>query len=145
VTEQTTFHVGDRRLDVSAFADDFSAWCERHAVPERVLLAFQTALDDVLTNIVDYAGEARQAPIEVRVRLHPDALEAEVIDDGVSFDPLDSARTPDLAAGVEERPIGGLGVHLVRRLMDDVRYRREHDRNHLTLTKRFGAPTGKTK
>jgi anti-sigma regulatory factor (Ser/Thr protein kinase) len=141
---RTRFCIGADRIAVSAFADAFAAWCEQQRVPERVLLAFQAALDDVLVNIIDHGGAGRRAPIEVQVVLGGDTLEVEVVDDGIDFDPLRSAAAPDLGAGVEQRPIGGLGVHLVRRLMDDVRYHRERDRNHLTLTKRLGThPEGK--
>ncbi len=62
---------------------------------------------------------------------------AEISDDGVAFDPL-KVPPPDLTADLESRPIGGLGVHFVKTLMDEVAYRREGDRNVLTMRKRFG-------
>jgi len=62
-----------------------------------------------------------------------DALTIEMVDDGKPFDPLTDAPVPDVNAPMEERPIGGLGVFLVRKLMDELTYRREEGRNHLTL------------
>ena len=57
----------------------------------------------------------------------------EMVDDGKPFDPLTEAPVPDVNAPMDERPIGGLGVFLVRKLMDELTYRREEGRNHLTL------------
>ena len=59
-----------------------------------------------------------------------------IADDGRPFDPLTEAPEPDLESAIEDRPIGGLGVHLVRTMMDEVRYRREEGKNRLTLVKR---------
>ena len=61
------------------------------------------------------------------------SLTIEIVDDGRPFDPLTDAPKPDVNAELEDRNIGGLGIHLVRKMMDDVRYRREEGKNHLTL------------
>jgi anti-sigma regulatory factor (Ser/Thr protein kinase) len=63
-----------------------------------------------------------------------------VEDDGVPFNPLE-ATEPDLDRPLEERSIGGLGIHLVKNLMDDVEYRREAGRNYLVMRKRVPAGT----
>ncbi len=57
-----------------------------------------------------------------------------IIDDGKAFDPRD-AKAPDTTAALMDRQLGGLGIHLVRNLMDHIEYRREGGRNHLTLTR----------
>jgi anti-sigma regulatory factor (Ser/Thr protein kinase) len=105
-------------------------------LPGRALFAIQVSLEEILTNIVvhGYGGEVDH---DIRVTLRPDGLDAvEIVveDDGRPFDPLD-APAPDITLAMEERPIGGLGVHLVRHLMDAVSYRRDGDRNVLTMTK----------
>ena len=66
-------------------------------------------------------------------------LWAELTDDAAAFDPLRQAPAPDLEASVAARPIGGLGVHLVRRLIDRADYRREAGRNVLRVGKRVTA------
>ena len=65
-----------------------------------------------------------------------DELTTEVTDPGRAFNPLDVA-APDLTAPLAERSLGGLGIHLVRSLMDSVEYRRENGKNVLTLRKRI--------
>ena len=68
--------------------------------------------------------------------MSPEALEAEVEDDGRPFDPL-GVPAPDLQAPLPERRVGGLGIHFVRRLMSEVRYARVDGRNRLVLRKRL--------
>ncbi len=100
------------------------------------IFSVSLALDEVVTNIIRYAhDDGRQHPIVVRLTLEPGVLTAEVEDDGRAFNPLE-AQAPDLHASIEERPIGGLGIHLARSVMSSVEYRREAGRNVLTMKKR---------
>jgi serine/threonine-protein kinase RsbW len=68
----------------------------------------------------------------VRIEFRNGALTATVSDDGRPFDPL-SQPSPDIHAPLEDRTIGGLGIHLIRSMMDAVEYRRADGRNHLTF------------
>ena len=102
----------------------------------------QIILDELFTNVVKYGyegvaaeGHAEGHPeghIEVALSLKADRLIIEFVDDGCPFDPLTSP-PPDLDLPVEERTIGGVGIAIVRALVDDVGYRREGNRNRLTL------------
>lgn len=95
------------------------------------------ALDEVITNIIRYAhDDGRQHPIVVRLAIDQGVLTAHVEDDGRAFNPLE-APVPDIGASIDERPIGGLGIHLVRSVMNSVEYRREDGRNVLTMKKRL--------
>lgn len=131
-----TYSIASRRADVAAFADVFESFCISHGVETAVMRAFQVAFDEWLTNVVDYAHEGRhEVPIEVALAVSPDRLSAEISDRGDPFDPLNHSAEPSLNLDVEDRPIGGLGIHLIRTLMDDLVYRREQDRNILRMTK----------
>ena len=68
-------------------------------------------------------------------------LRISFVDDGRPFDPL-AFRGPDMEEATEERGIGGLGIHIVRSLAHQARYRREGGRNHLHLVRRIGSPSG---
>ncbi len=95
------------------------------------------ALDEVITNVIRYAhDDGREHPIVVRLAIDQDVLTAQVEDDGRAFNPLE-APVPDIGASIEERPIGGLGIHLVRSVMNSVEYRREDGRNVLIMKKRL--------
>jgi serine/threonine-protein kinase RsbW len=112
-------------------------FCARHGLAEATAAQLNLALDEAITNIIDYAyDDAGEHVITVRVSVMAGALTAELIDDGREFDPLLVAAA-DSATPLAERPVGGLGIHLVRHLVDDIRYRREGARNHLVLAKRI--------
>ncbi len=82
------------------------------------------------------ASDGVDHDVRIEVVSDADSVTIEFVDHGRPFDPLTDATAPDLQSSIEDRPIGGLGVHLVRTMMDEARYRREEDRNHLTLVKR---------
>lgn len=138
MSRDATYSIASRRADVAAFADVFESFCMKHGIATAVMRAFQVAFDEWLTNVVDYAHAGRDdAMIEVALSVGPDRLEAEVVDVGAAFDPLNDSAEPSLDLDVDERPIGGLGVHLIRTLMDEVSYRRVDGRNHLRMAKRL--------
>lgn len=115
--------------------DQFAA---THSVSSDVLAELQIALDEVLANIIHHAyADKAVHDIHIEFRALRDAIEMQVEDDGLPFDPL-SLASPDTAASVGTRQIGGLGIHLVRRLMSEVAYARTGDRNRLILRKKLG-------
>ena len=110
---------------------------EQEQWPPTLLYQVKLVLEEVIVNIVNYGYEERGGhKIDVQLISEPDTLTIKIADDGRAFDPLSQAPAPDVDANLEDRPIGGLGVYLVQTLMDEAHYRREQDRNHLTLIKR---------
>jgi len=110
-------------------------FADAHAVPASIRRSMNVVLDELLTNILSYGFSGRKSgEVSIAVELGPDRLSVTLIDDGRPFDPL-GLDAPDTAPSVEERPIGGLGIHLVRRMMDEVSYQRRADRNVVTLAK----------
>jgi len=111
---------------------------EAHALGQKVVFAMTLALDEVLTNVITYAyPEVDGAPrdIHVALRLDEGAVRAIVCDDGRAFDPLTEVPPPDLEADLDDRPVGGLGVHFLRTLMDGCSYNRKENRNELVFFK----------
>ena len=101
--------------------------------------ALNLSLDELLTNTISYGyddGDSHR--IDVAVRMEGSAIVVEISDDAKPFDPADAPQ-PDTGAMLEDRPIGGLGVHFVRKMMDGFRYSRSGGRNVVTLTKEAGA------
>ena len=107
-----------------------------HAIQGRMVRRFTLALEEVLTNVIAYAfPQGGRHEIAVAIAWRDGSLQATVSDDGTEFDPL-SRPVPDLHLPVEERRVGGLGIHLLRRLTDTAEYRREEGRNVLTFRMR---------
>lgn len=108
-----------------------------HEVPGRTLYAVNLALDELVTNVILHGYEDRtDQEVKAQLTVQEGVITAEVEDGGRAFNPLD-APTPDLNAALDERELGGLGIHLVRSLMDRVEYRREGEKNVLTVRKRI--------
>lgn len=122
--------------ELDKLSEALEAFCEDKAVPTGAAYHLNLVLDELVTNIISYGYEAGAGEREIVIQLQREAEAIAVVveDDGVAFDPL-SVEEPDLDASVEERPIGGLGLHFLRTLMDDLCYRREDGRNRLGFRK----------
>lgn len=110
----------------------------RAGVATRSAQSISIAADELASNVLNHR-EGRDKPhLDLVLRRREDgALELELIDDGPEFDPF-AVAAPDVTLGLEERPIGGLGIHLARRLASGASYRRGDDRNRVEL--RFDPP-----
>jgi serine/threonine-protein kinase RsbW len=93
----------------------------------------ELAVEEALVNIMKYAYPDGAGDVRVACEEQGAGLRVEITDSGIPFDPL-APGDPDLSLGIEDRPIGGLGIFLIRKLATEVRYRRENDTNHLILT-----------
>ena len=121
--------------EIARVAEQIDEFCASRAIASEVAYAVNLALDEILTNTISY-GYADDEPhqIEISVRPEAEALIIVIVDDSAAFD-LSNAPTPDIGASLEERPLGGLGLFLVHQVMDSVEYRREGERNIVTLKK----------
>ena len=114
------------------------AFCEAEHLPEDTAWRLRVALDEIVANIVSHgAAGANPGAIDVWFRREGDMVEVRIADDGVPFDPL-VRPTPNLTAPLEDRGPGGLGIVLVKALMDEVRYERT-TRNILSLRRKIDA------
>ncbi len=110
-------------------------------LPLAETVTFELALEEIFMNVVMHGTPAgRVTRVEVSLVLHDGCLTLIIEDDGPSFNPL-SLAAPDVTASLEERRVGGLGVYLVRQMMDAVGYQRLRGRNQLSMTKRVRGPT----
>ena len=131
--ESLTIEVANRFEDIPRANKRISAFCSDRSVPTKLLNRFSLSLDEVLTNIITHGiGDKGDRELAVRIDIDDDYLSATVSDDGKPFDPLAQA-LPDIHAPIEQRKVGGLGIHLLRKMMDKVDYRRIGDRNELSF------------
>jgi serine/threonine-protein kinase RsbW len=115
----------------------FAAFAEAHALPVSVRRSLHVALDELLSNILAHGFAGRDGgEVTVEAVLRADRVSVTVTDDGGPFDPLAMA-APDTTLTPEARRLGGLGIHLVRQMMDEVSYHRRADRNVVVLAKRL--------
>ena len=113
----------------------FAEFAEAHALPAAVRRSVNVALDDLLANAVSHGRTGREpCSVTVEVELDHERVTVTLTDDGPPFDPF-ALDAPDTTLSVEERPIGGLGIHLVGQLMDKVNYQRREGHNVVVLVK----------
>jgi anti-sigma regulatory factor (Ser/Thr protein kinase) len=113
----------------------FAGFADTNALPEPVRRSINVALDEMLANVLSHGRTGRDACLlTVEVELDQGRVTVIITDDGTPFDPFERD-TPDTTLPLEEREIGGLGIHLVRRLMDEVRYERRDGHNVVVLVK----------
>jgi serine/threonine-protein kinase RsbW len=138
VTVSVSVTLANDQSEVEKLSRLVEAFGEVHGLTPQSTFSVNLALDEVVTNIIRYAyndnGPAH--PILVRLTFEDGVLAAQVEDNGRAFNPLE-APAPDIDASIEERPVGGLGIHLVRSMMDSVEYRRDDGRNVFIMKKRL--------
>ena len=117
---------------VSALED----MAERENWPPALVYRVHLVVEELVLNVMDYGYDAGIHEIEINLASEEDSLTIEIVDSGKPFDPLTEAPEPDLDASIEDRRIGGLGVYLVRTMMDQTHYKRENEKNHLTMVAR---------
>jgi anti-sigma regulatory factor (Ser/Thr protein kinase) len=104
-------------------------------ITDRCLFQMNLALDEIFSNIVHNGfRDGKEHKIHFRISLSDDILHICIEDGGIPFNPL-PVNCPDTQCPLEKRSVGGLGIHLVRNMMDEVDYRREKGRNILMLRK----------
>lgn len=119
-----------------ALIGDFIASVARRAgFDEKGVFNLQLACDEACTNVIEHAYSGRPGRIRIAVSVHPDRIQIEVQDTGRPFDPS-AVRAPDLEAPLERRETGGLGLHFMRSIMDEVRFEFGEGGNRLTMVKR---------
>lgn len=108
---------------------------EAYELEDLLLMQIKLALEEAVTNVIQYAyPEKEDQDIRIDMNYKNRRLTIVITDTGIAFNPL-ARQEPDLTLSLEERPIGGLGIYLVKQLMTEVNYNRSDGKNILTMTK----------
>ncbi|MFA4877829.1 MAG: ATP-binding protein [Methanoregula sp.] len=113
---------------------------KNHSFVEEEILDTQLAVEEAITNVIVHGYEDRDGEIMIGCRATKGIVEIQIEDTAPPFDPL-SLPEPDLTGSVDDRKIGGLGIFLIRQVMDSIVYRYEDNKNILVLVKRKTADT----
>lgn len=132
------FRLKNRLDEIQSLAEAIELWGEENGIPAKTLFQVNLALDELLTNTISYGyPEGGEHEIVVQLaREREGELLIGVHDDGLAFNPLE-AKEPDINQDIEERPIGGLGIYLVRQMIDEIDYSWKDQRNILVMKKRY--------
>ena len=125
--------------EVERLGQVVAEFAELYHLPPNLGFEINMALEESLTNVISYGyDDSDEHEIMIRLSCKGEEVTAEVEDDGRPFNPLEAA-APDTSKPLEERPVGGLGIHLLRKLMDDVEYKRQQGKNLLAMKKRISS------
>ena len=106
-----------------------------HNLPAKITNVIDMAVEEIITNLISYAYEDNyKHEINIQLSLTNVEIILEINDDGRPFNPLEKS-IPDTSSSIEDRPIGGLGIHIVKKLMDSVDYKYKGNRNCLIMKK----------
>jgi anti-sigma regulatory factor (Ser/Thr protein kinase) len=124
----------DELTRVAMFLEDLS---EEWGLGMPLAFSLNLVLEEALTNVISYGfDDDSEHTIEVRLKKSGALLSVVIVDDGHEYDPTLKA-DPDITLAAEERPIGGLGIFLIKKIMDTVEYQRKQNKNILILTKKI--------
>ena len=121
---------------VTAFVDK---QLEALGCPMKAQMQIDTAVDEILANVAAYAYGDGTGPVSLRISMEDDPRTAVIrfTDSGMPFNPLEKEVPDTISLSADDRPIGGLGIYLVRKLMDDVTYEYRDGKNILMLKKQI--------
>ena len=137
MTHQFELTLLNQATEIARAQDQLEQFTATHQVPIRKVHEVQLALEEHLTNVLHYGyDDDGEHHIQIRVNLAAGELRIQVQDDGRAFNPLVHP-APDFTLPLDQRPIGGLGIHMIRKSLDHLEYCREDGKNVLVMIKRF--------
>lgn len=121
--------------EVTAFVDSL---LEELGCPMKAQIQIDVAIDEIFSNIARYAykGRVGNATVRVEAEKDPAAVRITFIDSGTPYNPLEK-KDPDITLAAEERPVGGLGIFVVKKTMDDIQYAFRNGQNILCIRKKI--------
>jgi serine/threonine-protein kinase RsbW len=137
VGESLTIHVRNKGEAIAPANEAAETWLATQEIsPEASFFAGLT-IEELVTNCIKYGyDDSGEHTIDIELSVADHTLTITVVDDGHAFDPL-AAPPPDMSEAIEDRPIGGLGIHMLRELADNMTYERRENKNRVTLKKRM--------
>ena len=123
--------------ELKRMSEAVSAWCQGNSISSAVEFHVNLALDEIISNVIRYGWkDSGEHQFIVRLSLLNNVVTVEIEDDATPFNPLE-VPAPDLDRPLDERPVGGLGIHLVRQVMDGLEYQWQDGKNLLVMKKKI--------
>ena len=131
--KELQIRIKSRYEEMASVEEQFFVFAVENNIPDSTRQAMSIALDELLNNVISYAYQGeKDKEIDVHFELSTRRLVLTIKDSGVPFNPF-ALQDPDIFQSIEDRAVGGLGIHLVRNLMDEYNYQRQINKNVVTL------------
>jgi len=138
VGESLRIDVRNTHDAIAPATEEAERWLEAHEVSPKAMYLALVAIEELVTNCIHYGyDDTAEHTIRIDFTVEDGVLTMEVTDDGHEFNPV-NAPEPDFSLELEDRPVGGLGIHMLRKLADEVTYERVDGKNRVRLVKGRG-------
>ena len=131
----------NEKFELERLTAVFDEFAGRHQISDQPRFQLQLCLEETVLNVINYGfgdGTKHEIHVDFEFQIDSRTVTVNILDDGRPFNPLTEVPVPDIESKLEDRTIGGLGVHFVRTFMDAADYRHEDGKNRLTLAKNVG-------
>ncbi len=137
MSKQLSVSILNKHSEIQKIRKEFESFANENQMANDVRRNTKIALDEIISNTIEYGYEKYSGDkIKVNFLIDQTNLVIEIIDNAKIYNILER-NDPDISKSIEEKPIGGLGVHLVKSLMNEVKYDCINGKNHLTLIKQL--------
>ena len=127
--------LSNNRSEIRNLSNRFDIFAKDNKLSNKVIHDVQLALDEIVTNTIEYGYEDDDKHlIDIKFTFNKESLKIIIIDDANPYNILDK-ENPDTSLSLEDKPIGGLGIYLVKHLMTNIDYDYRDGKNHILLTK----------
>jgi len=132
-----TLRLNTQEAEIRRMAETIEDFAKQYGVPPKAAHHVILSADELITNAIQHGGPRAGRRIMVTLCVLPSRLVVEIAYRGVPFDPIAEAPAPDVEASLDQRLVGGLGIHFAKTMLDGLSYVRRHGMNRVTLTKSF--------
>ena len=130
-----SFELKNDLSELDTLEEKVDQFCDRLGLTNKRICEINLALEELFTNIVSYGySDTEEHRIRFTLSYHNSTITMKIEDDGMPFNPIEAIE-PDIQCPLEDRKIGGLGIHLTKKIMDEMTHRRSGDKNVLILKK----------
>ena len=137
VESKTSFQLKNNLSELDTLEERLDQFTQTLGLTKKCFCEINLVLEEIFTNIISYGySDDDEHWVSFTLSHDGETMILQIEDDGVPFNPL-FKKDPDLECALEERQIGGLGIHLIKKMMDDVIHQRCENKNILTLKKRI--------
>jgi len=137
MAERINISLENKISEIVKAVEKFEQFGEEKELSLKIINTVNLALDEILTNTISYGyKDSQKHIIELEIEIGEKEITVTITDDAEAFNPLEKEE-PNVSQSVEDKPVGGLGIHLIKNLMDKLEYKRVNEKNIFIMRKKL--------
>ena len=138
MSEQLSLSMGFDANELAGVQNAIEEFAQGQNWEPDVVFHISLVVEEIVLNVVNHGSDGDEGKIRIEISSNAESVRLDIIDDGRPFNPLVDAPVPDVESSIEERAVGGLGIHLIRTMVDEISYLLDDEKNHLTIVQAEG-------